>query len=193
MPLSLEDVRQNLVSYSKDLVADQTFLGLTVKLNTSGAAFDVVEGLGEAALEPTVVFAHVGGFDDQRATAVMKYVSPSTNVDHEIGVLLRVQTFDGNDYYYYARIDDGDAKITKVVNGSFTTLTQGAFPLPPDTLVTITFEAVGTALSATFDAGGSPTTVNLAAVDSDIPSGGLMGFRTRTTAGWCRSFAAEEL
>lgn len=183
------------ITFEKDLVNDQTFTGLTVKMNTTNRTFDVAEGLGQAAAVSTLVFAHVGGFKDQKVVATMKYVSPSTNIDHEFGVLARVQTLDNSadEDYYYARVDDGVAKLTKVVAGTFTNLSTSVFPLPIDTSVTITLQIVGNALTATFDADDVISTVILSATDSDITESGLCGFRTRSAAGWCSYIAVEEL
>ena len=193
--ISYQDIAGSKVLFEKDLVADQTFTGLTVKLNTGGREFNVTEGLGTSTATSTLVLAHAGGFDDQRVTATMKYVAPSTALDHEMGVMARFQTLDENadEDYYYARVVDGEARITKVIAGSFTTLSQGAFPLPVDTDVTITFSVVGNALTAEFNAGGAPETVNLAVVDTDITQGGLCGFRTRTSAGYFSQITVEQL
>ena len=56
------------VSYTKDLIADQTYTDLTKKLNTSGIAFDAVEGLGDAAANSSMVLVNSGGYPDQQIT-----------------------------------------------------------------------------------------------------------------------------
>ena len=125
---------------------------------------------------------------------MLNFPAPTTAGNEDIGLLLRFMTNDSPDAtYYYARVNGGVAKITKVVSGAFTTLSSQAFALPQGTNVTITFSAVGDLLSATFDAGGAPPTVNLSAVDSDIPQRGIMGFRSLTSAVWCRSLAWDQL
>lgn len=191
--ININDVT-TLVSETKNLVADQTFTDLTKKLNTSGVAFDGIEGLGDASASSSVVLINTGGYPNQKVTAVLNFPSPTTAGIEDIGVLLRVLSFDSpNASYYYARVDGGTAKITRVLNGSFTTLTSQAFALAQGDNVTITFTAVGDLLSATFDAGGSPTTVNLATTDNQVARRGIMGFRSLSSAVWCRSLAWEQL
>ena len=183
-----------LLSLTKDLVADQTTLNIQEKLNTTNLGFDVTEGYGYAgAASSSGWFYSIGGFDDQRITSVMKYVAPSAPGNEEIGCMLRGLTLDSpNATYYYARVDAGDAKITKVVNGGFTTLAQTPFNLPADELLTLTFQVVGTQLDATFTA-ATPGTVNLSTNDGDITGGGLAGVRSQSSTIWCRSSIIEQL
>jgi hypothetical protein len=165
--LNKTDVKSRIV-FAKDLINDQTYNGVNEKMNTSDLAFDETEGLGSDNGSSTAVTINVGGFDDQKIVAVLKYVSPTEAGGEDIGALLRLQTMDSpNATYYYARVDGGNAKITKVVDGSFDTLTQSAFALAQDTVVTITFSAVGNQLTALFQAtGGSPSDVTLSTSDS---------------------------
>lgn len=191
--INTRDVTEK-VSDSKDMVVDQTFTDLTKKLNTSGVAFDVVEGLGEAAANSSVVFVNAGGFPNQKIVVVMNYPAPTTAGNEDIGALLRILSFDSpNASYYYARVDAGFAKITRVLNGSFTTLTQQAFALAQGVDVTITFTAVGDLLTAIFDAGGAPATVNLSVSDNQVARRGVMGFRSSSSAVWFRSAAWDQL
>jgi hypothetical protein len=183
-----------LVSGSKNLITEQNYYHLTEKLNTTGVAFDVSEGLGDATSTSSVVLINSGGYDDQKITAVLNFPSPTTAGSEDIGVILRCLTFDStDDTYYYARVDGGIAKITRVLDNSWVTLTSQAFALAQGTNVTITFSAVGDALNATFDAGGSPATVNLSTTDSNIPGGGVMGFRSNASTVWCRDLIWEQL
>ena len=183
-----------LLSVTKDLVADQTYTDLTKKLNTGGVAFDATFGLGDATATSSLVLVNAGGFEDQKIEAVMRFPAPTTAGIEDIGVVLRAMTFDGtDDTYYYARVDGGTARITRVVNEAFVNLTSQAFALPQNTDVTITFTAVGDLLSATFDAGGAPATVNLSTTDNNIPRRGVMGFRSLTSAMWCSSLTWEQL
>lgn len=183
-----------LVSGSKDLIAVQDYKNLNKKLNTGGVSFNVTEGLGDNTATSSMVFINSGGFQDQKITAVMNYPSATTAGNEDIGVMLRTITTEGADAsYYYARVDGGFAKITKVLDGTFSTLTSQAFALGQGENVTITFSAVGNVLSATFDAGGSPATVELSALDDSIPTGGVLGFRSLSSAVWCRSLAWEQL
>lgn len=193
---TLADVPVSKVSLSKDLVAVPTFQHLTVKANTSGRVFDA-NGLGTgASATSTVVLVHAGGFDDQRITGVMKYVAPTAAGAEDFGVMARFQSFDdtSSTTYYYARCSLGVAKLSKVVGGTFTNLSTTPFALAQGVEVTIMLQCVGSALTATFTAaGGVPATKTLTATDASIPTGGLMGFRTLNSTGYCKSFLAEQL
>lgn len=181
-------------SFERDLIADQTYPGLQEKFNTTALAFNVTEGLGAADNNTTAVLVSAGGFPDQRITADLKWVAPTASPNEDIGVLARCLTLDTGATYYYARVDGGLAKISKVVTSTFTTLTQSAFAVPVDTIVRIEFTVVGSQLTAVFTCGavaGSPLT--LTTTDTDIPSGGLMGFRSLTSSIWCSYVRAEEL
>ena len=193
--LSLADVAEVKVDWSKDLLVDQTFKGLTVRFNTAGIAFDA-DGLGSgASATSTLCLVNVGGFADQRVTGIVKWIAPSTAVAHEVGVVARSQTVEvaGETDYYFARIDNGVAKLTRVLGGVFSNLAQSAFVLPINTTATVTLTCVGDAISASFDAGGSPATVNLASIDANIPDAGLMGFKSISSTIACSSIQAEEL
>lgn len=184
---------RDLLTFSKDLIADQTTVDINDRFNTSGLNFDAVEGYGDAAATSMAFYFSFGGFDDQRIRAVMKYPAPTTAGSEDIGVMARMRTLDSpNATYYYARIDAGDAKITKIVDGSFTTLASEPFPLPQDELVTIDFSVVGSQLSASFSA-ATPGDLNIAANDSEIAGGGLLGCRSFSAALWVRSVEAWQL
>ena len=182
------------LSLSKDFIADQTTTNVQEKLNTGGIGFDVVEGYGyDAASTSTGFVFSIGGFDDQRILADMKYVAPTAAGSEEIGCILRCLSFDSpNASYYYARADAGNARITKVIDGTFTTLTSTAFVLPQDEVLTIDFTVVGTLLEASFTA-ATPGTVNLSTNDSDIPGGGLPGCRSQSSTIWVRNALVEQL
>ena len=181
------------ISLTKDFVADQTVNNVHEKLNTSGLGFDVTEGYGyDAASTSTAWVMAIGGFNNQYAQAVLKYVSPTTAGSEDIGVLLRCTSLDSpNASYYYARVDAGDAEIVRVLNGTFTTLSSTPFVLPQDELVTITFTAVDTALSATFSA-TTPSDVTVSATDANI-TGGNPGVRSQSSTVWCRSIDIRQL
>lgn len=195
--ISSSNIRSKL-SLTKNLITDQTFTGFTRKLNTS-ANFDVTEGFGTASATSTLILIHIGGFDDQKITGGLKWVSPSTTSSYEIGVIARAQTLDsetGNNHvnYYYARADGDTAKLTKVVDGSYTNLSTGAFVLPINTACTITLSCVGSTIGATFTCAGVPgSPLSLSAVDTAITGGGVMGMRSLTSTVWFRSFTVEEL
>lgn len=194
--ISSADIRPRVV-LTKNLVTDQTWAGVNKKINVTNCVFDATEGLGRAASESTAVLINAGGFNDQRVTAVMKYVSPTATSASEIGVIARCNTLDNigtSESYYYARIDNDTAKLTKVINGAFTTITQTAFPLAQNVLATISLSCQGSSIIATFESAAAPGVVTtLSVTDTAITTGGLMGFRSLSSSIWCRSFTAEEL
>jgi len=191
--INTNDVTSPL-SETKDLTTDQTWTDLSKKTNVGGIKFSGSLGLGVDTSTSTVALINSGGYPDQKVTAVMRYSSPTTAGSEEIGVMLRILTLDGtDDTYYYARVDGGIAKLTRVLNESFTNLSTQAFALAQDTDVTITFSAVGNTLSASFDAGGTPATVNLAVSDDQIAHRGLLGIRSLSSTFWCSSVAWEQL
>lgn len=193
--LSRADVNTNKVILTKNLVTDQTYTNMTFRANTAGRLFSGSHGVGTATATTTIAVIHAGGFSDQKITAIMRYAGPTTAGTEDFGVICRVQGLEDTNStnYYYARCSAGSAKLTKVISGSFTNLSTSAFALPVDTDVTITLQAVGSSISATFSAGGSPADVTLSATDSTVPSGGQLGFRTFGSTGYCKFFTAEQL
>lgn len=179
------------ISFTRDFVVDQTWDNINRLLGTGDIGFDVALGLGVATDTSIMVAFGVGGFDDQRVTAVCRYTSTTAIGDEDFGILMRFITNHNPDStYYYFRIDGQDAKITKVVDTSFTTLTQDPFPLAQDTDVTITSSILGSALSVNFNDGTN--SVTLSTTDTDITSGGLIGFRTMSSTGYIKSITIEE-
>jgi hypothetical protein len=192
--ININEIVTKVGPITKNLVSDQTYDQLTKKLNTAGVAFDVTHGLGQAAANSSAVLINSGGFLDQEVIAKVKYASPTTAGAEEIGALVNVLSFDSPDAnYYYARVDGGTAKITKVVDGTFTTLTSSAFALAQDDIVTITFSRVGNLLTADFESGGTPATVNLSTTDSSLVAGGVMGFRSLSSAIWCSELSWRQV
>ena len=188
------DFISSFVSLTKDFVADPTFKGVTCRLNTAGQVLDA-NGLGCTTSTSTLWVVSAGGFNDQRITAMLKWLAPTASGSEEIGVMARFQTNEGSDAtYYYARVDGGVAKLTKVVDTTFTNLSTGAWSLPVDTFCTITLSVVGNALTATFhDETEVLPDLELSATDSAITTGGLMGFRSLSSTIACDSFTAEQL
>lgn len=191
---TLADLNNSKLTLTKNLVSDQTFTNLTFRLNSSGAVF-TSDGVGTTTATSTLAVTHMGGFNDQKITSVMKFITPTLAGGEHIGVMARFQSIEdtASSTYYLARVQAGVARLSKVVGGTFTNLSSSAFALAQNTSVTIVLSVVGTALTASFDAGGSPTTVNLSATDSAITGGGLMGFRTTSCTGFCSSFTVEQL
>lgn len=186
---------RNLVSVTRDFVTNQHEDNIIAILNTGGIGFDVTEGYGEGGSSTSTAFVLcAGGFPDQRITATMKYVAPTSKGSEDLGVLGRFFSWSGaNDEYYYARCDAGDAEIIKVKDGTFSTLASTPFALDPDVLVTITFTLQGNDLEATFSAASGPGDVTLTVSDSDIPQAGLMGARSLTSTMWVRTITGEQL
>lgn len=193
MPFSTNDVVVQPITFQKDLVSDQTWSNLTVKLNTSGTQFTAA-GLGPDADDSSVVLVHVGGFDDQRVKATAAFKAPTASGAEELGVIARVQTFEGtaDEDYYYARIYQGEARLSKVVGGSTTTMSNAVFAVPQGEDVEIELICVGSAITANFTS-ATAGTLQLQAVDTDIPSGGLVGFRTRNSTGDFSAIEAEQI
>ena len=194
--ISSGDIRP-LFSLTKNLVTDQTWAGINKKINVTNCVFDATEGLGRAASESTAVLVCGGGFNDQKITAAMKYVSPTATSASEIGVIARCNTLDNigsSESYYYARVDNDVAKLTKVVAGAFTTIQSTAWPLAQNVVATISLSCVGSTITATFESAANPGVVTtLTATDTAITTGGLMGFRSLSSSIWVRSFTAEQL
>lgn len=185
----------NLVAYSQNLVSVQNFDNLIVKLNTAGCAFDVTNGLGQASATSTWVLVANGGFTDQQCIATMQYPSPTTAGTEDLGVTMNVlNTQTGIENYYYIRQKNQVANITKVIAGTFTSLTSAAFTVAQGISFTITASIVGTTLTANFTAVSGPAPVNLSIADSSLTRGGSCGgFRSLSKAVWCSAIQANQL
>jgi hypothetical protein len=180
----------SLVTFSKDLVADQTWSGFTGKFGAP--AFSPGVGLGSGAAATTSVICNVGGFAAQRITAVIKFVAPTAAGGEDFGILARYGNLDVAGNYYYARCFHGAAFLQKIANGAFTTLQTLAFALPQNTPVTIVTECIGTSIKATFTAAG-PGTVTLNGVDATFASGGAAFTSINPSTVYCSSFLVEQL
>jgi len=190
--ITLADIAYTKASLTKNLVSDQTETGLTYALGSP--VFHATYGHGIGTETSVLVAIHQGGYNDQRITAVMRYRTPTTAGAENFGVIARFQTFENATYqtYYWLRVNAGVLKLTKVVGGSFTNLSTGAFSLSADVDVTLVLSCVGSAISGSGTASGLGT-VSLSSTDSAIPTGGLMGYRTLSKTGYCSSFTAEQL
>lgn len=194
--LSTASIRSK-ITFSKDLIVDQTWSGFVRALNTD-MAFDVTEGLGQASSTSSIILINAGGFNNQKITGNLKWVLPTLIAGYDIGVIARVQgiltTGGATANFYYARCDGDVAKLTKVVSNTYTNLSTNAFVLPINTAVEVILSCVGSTISATFTCVGVPgSPLTLTATDTSITTGGLMGMRSLTSAVWFRSFTAEEL
>ena len=179
-------------SFTKNLVSDQTYVDIREIYTTASGAFDVSNGYGVGSGTSSVGFIVLaGGFADQTVTGVVRAV----NTTDRLGIFGRAtQTDSGTEYYYYANIDSGTARLSKYVNGTLTTMSSSAFTFAAATDVTIVLSCVGASISATFTSSGvaqSPLTLS-SAEDSNVPRRGTFGFRTHLKPGWCRSFTVAQ-
>lgn len=187
------DIRA-LLTFTKDLVSDQTATGLIESPTTSGA-FDATEGFGRSATGSSVGFLVLGlGGADQRVTATMRHDAATSD---RCGVMARVNNeTTGSQNMYYANIDTGTAKLQKNVNsGTLSTISSSAFAAPVGSDITIELTCIGGTITATFTCAGvpgSPLTLS-GAEDASIPRSGSMGWKTLSKPGWCRSITAEQL
>lgn len=177
-----------LASGTRDLVADQTEVGILDVLGTH--TFDVTEGCGIATASSLRTVLLAGGFADFDATAIMKYVSPSTSGTEEFGLIACYENDSSGGTYYWVRVYRGEARLVRAVAGTFTTLASQAWVLPQDEAATLQLSRRSSQLTATFTA-ATPGSVQLAATDSTIGNG-LFGFRTLSTAGYCSSLSWEQ-
>lgn len=161
--------------------------------NAGSLSFVTGVGYGYDAASTTSSFVTTfGGMSDLQVVVTMNYSAPTTAGNEDIGVLLRLQTLHTpDDTYYSFRVDGGVAKITRVLDGAVTDLTTSAFSLSAGDPLTITCSAVGNVLTANFDDGIS--NVDLNTTDSNIPSGGLVGFKSINSTIIVENFTATEL
>lgn len=138
-----------------------------------------------------------GGFDNQRITTRLSYFAPTASGFGDIRTILRMNTTWGSDDdYYYAGYSEGDIFIGKVVDSSFTTLASSTMTLNQDEILETIFEIVGTSLSVQFTNETTLDVETLSVSDSDVPTGGIMGFRSgpgATSTCRCHSFLCEKL
>jgi hypothetical protein len=149
-------------------------------LETGGGTWAIDASGASATSGPSNILNHlVGGFNDQKVTAVIK---TSTFAGSErLGVLVRFLTNKtGNATYYYLQNQAGTARIQKVVDGVFTTIASGTFALAPGAEYTFTLSAVGTSIVGRIDdlAGNA---IDLSASDSAIAGPGICGARSGPT------------
>ena len=188
-----------LRTFSKNLLTQQNYDDLIVKLNTGGIAFDATHGLGQASATSTLVLAAFGGFDDVRVVGIMKFPSPTTAGAEDLGLVMgmrNVETIGAGANYLYIRVAAGNARIVSVIAGSFSTLTTAAWSVAQGVAITIDATRVGRLVTATFTAASGPAPVTLSFTlpsDSPLLPGGLCGFRSLSKAVWCSSLTAEQL
>jgi len=184
-------------NYEKDLVADQTYKGVNKKLNT-GATWHATKGLGiDGTASSVVILAVSGGMADCRVTATMVWGDTSGSTP-SMQVCARLNTVDtplGDQDWYCARIQTGQARITKIVSGTYTNITSSAFSWTAGDVIKMTLECVGSSLAATFEnvttAPGVLTSI--VGTDSSITAGGAIAFRTLNASMWLQYYKIEHL
>lgn len=192
MPYNVYAVRSRIVFSKAATIADWD--QLQPYLNSASWTLDA-NGASVTSAGSSGVQILVGGFNDQKITASMKFISPTAAGSENIGVICRFYTNQtGYATYYLARQHKGVFRLQKVVDGTFTTLSSNSFTLAQNTWATFTLQAVGSALSVSIDDGTS--SLSLTATDSAIPGPGCFGFRSGPTDNStisCRSFTVEEV
>jgi hypothetical protein len=189
-------------SLTKNLISDQTFIDLREIYTTGSGDFDVSNGYGVGTGTSSVgIIVLAGGFEDQQVTATMRAVAASDRM----GVFARAtRTDSGNEYYYYADIDNGKAKLQKLVNSATPSnlVAEQNFVFPTGADIVVTLSCVGALISASFQCAtvagdngvvGAPLTMSAAEDAVNLPRRGTMGWRTHLKPGWCRSITAEQL
>lgn len=192
MTISLAGVRPRIKVAKAAVIAD--FDHMEIFLNSAGWTLDA-NGVSVTSAAASGIMIAVGGFNDQRITASMKFISPTAVGGEDICVIGRFLTNQsGSATYYWARQHQGYFKIGKNVDGTFTTLSQKPYVLAQNTFASFTLEMVGTQITGSIDDG--TTALTLRAVDSAISGPGAMGFRsgigTNSTIS-CRSWTCEEV
>lgn len=188
--------------YTKNLVTDQVYNGVTKKLNTT-ATWDATKGLGiEGTTSSVIIQANTGGFANCRVTANM-IRGTSEGSTPSMQVCARVNSWDTNSSgsptsdqkWYMARIQAGQGRISKFISGTYTNIASSAFSWSVGDELQISLTCVGTELTATFEniTAAPGTVITVTGSDSDITAGGLIGFRTLNASMWLKSFTVEHL
>ncbi len=192
MPYNVAALRSRIVIAKAATIADWD--QLQPYLNSASWTLDA-NGASVTSAGSSGVQILVGGFNDQKITASMKFITPTTAGNENLGVMCRFYTNQsGYATYYYARQHKGVFRLQKVVDGTFTTLSSASYTLAQNTWATIVLQTVGSAISASIDDGS--TSQSLSASDSAIAGPGCFGFRSGPTDNStisCRSFTVEEI
>jgi hypothetical protein len=195
--MSWKDFEQTKFLLTRNNLTETNFDNLASKINAS--VFDATHGLGIATAASSVILIYAGGFANQRMTTVMKYRTPTAQGTENFGAMLGILNIEttADATYWYFRVQAQVARITRVQDNVFTTLDSSAFPLPPDTLVTIVATRLVTdtdnVFTCTFNASGV-TPVTLGALDPNgLTIKGGLGFRGTSQVMYCTTFTAEQL
>ena len=188
MPLNFANLRSRIVRTKAATIADAYEMEFS-----SGAWGFGATGVAVVAGTANRILITAGGWADQKITSVLS--STTAAGSESLGVYLRFQTNEaGYATYYYARQVLGVFRIQKVVNGTFSSLISGSFTWTASTDHTFTFQAVGSALSASINNGS--TSLSLSVTDSALGQYGGFGFRsgpTNSTQIACRNWQVEEV
>jgi hypothetical protein len=189
---------QAKVSVYKDFVAEPNYVNwMTVTAATSG--FDVTEGFGSDTADTKIAVGFVGGFHDQKATASVKFTSPSVSGTESVNLFVRGSNLSTNTRRRYAalRLHQGFARLTVFVGDGVsdvaTLIAQEPWAFEQGVLATLTLQAIGSIYIATMtSATGSPAPLTLAGADGQLESGGgVMGLRTFSSTMRCRDILME--
>lgn len=174
----------------KNLIADQTWTNLLLKFGV-GTGFDAAKGLGQANAV-TVTVMGPGGFNRQRITATMQFPAPTAAGAEFLGVMLHCVQLDTTSNYYFVCLFQGTARIVTVINGVFTTVANTPFAVAQGQSFTITADIIKSLITAKFDAGGAPATVNISATDANLTRG-FTAFSSISSAIWVSAFKSEQI
>lgn len=192
MTISLAGVRSRIKIAKAAVISD--FDHMEIFLNSGGWTLDA-NGVSVTSAAASGIMIMVGGFNDQRITASLKFISPTAVGSEDICVIGRFLTNQsGYASYYWARQHQGYFKIGKNVDGTFTTLSEKPNVLAQNTFATFVLEIVGTQITGSINDGS--TALSLRAVDSAISGPGVLGFRSGIGANStisCQSWTCEEV
>lgn len=144
--------------------------GLDPILNTSAFTFDA-NGLGVTSEASSAFVVHSGGYGRQKIYAKIRFETTLAGSE-ELGVCLRLKTFKSpNAHYYYLRVKQGVARITRVDNVTFTDLDSDPFTPAKDAWFTIvgSIDEAGNIVAVFDNLAG--TVVTLGALDAAIDRG----------------------
>lgn len=189
--------------FSKNTIAVQNFLGLTVKLNVAGCTFSPGLGVGQASATSTAILVNAGGWENQRVVGTLQYPSPTASGSQDLGVMLRAMAWDTPPGItgYWCRSVAGMLRWSKVVNGVASTLTQKAWAPLQGQLFTMDASAVtqpngDVRLDCSVTGGPGPDSlgwVDTAASSPIVGTGGLMGVRSLVQAMWLSDINVYQL
>lgn len=196
MHSSADDKQPSLQEW--DHTTSTSMAGMVVRLNNTADTIGAT-GWGTTAETSTSCFYNIG-YRNQHAIAVMRFVSPTTAANCNMGIMLRSQSLDAttDTDYIYVRVNGGDAQIVRFADGSAAeTLFEDAFVLPADTDVTIEAWVIDDVITATWRASGVPDVdgVASAASHTGLPPQrpGFIGARCTSRTMLVRQFSAEYL